>query len=70
LRHVAVFGNGNNDWLMLAAVKKGGGLAIAVDNGEGCALHTVVHAHVLISGAANALGLLVSPNALKATLRS
>jgi len=56
--------------LAAVAVKKGGGLAIAVDNGEGCALHAVVHAPVLVSGAAKALGLLVSPNALKATLRS
>jgi soluble P-type ATPase len=41
LRCVAAFGNGNNDRLMLKAVKEGGGLAIAVDNGEGCAIDGV-----------------------------
>jgi soluble P-type ATPase len=55
LRHVAALGNGNNDRLMLAAVKTGG-LAIAVDNGEGCSVDALVHAHVFISGAANAPG--------------
>ncbi|MGH9685614.1 MAG: HAD family hydrolase [Candidatus Acidiferrales bacterium] len=34
LGNVAAFGNGNNDRLLLKAVKEGGGLAIAVDNGE------------------------------------
>jgi soluble P-type ATPase len=37
LKHVAAFGNGNNDRLLLKTVKEGGGLAISVDNGEGCA---------------------------------
>jgi len=69
LRHVAVFGNGNNDRLMLAAVKKAGGLAIAVDNQEGCAVDALVHGHVFISGAKTALGLLLNTNAVKATLQ-
>jgi len=69
LRHVAAFGNGNNDRLLLAAVKKAGGLAIAVDNGEGCALDTLLAANLFISGAAPALDLLLNPTALKATLR-
>jgi len=69
LRHVAAFGNGNNDRLLLAAVKKAGGIAIAVDNGEGCALDALLAANIFISGAANALDLLLEPRALKATLR-
>jgi soluble P-type ATPase len=69
LRHVAAFGNGNNDRLLLAAVKRSGGLAIAVDNGEGCAVDALVHAHIFVCGAASALGLLVNAKALKATLR-
>ncbi len=69
LRHVAAFGNGNNDRLLLAAVKKSGGLAIAVDNGEGCALDAIVAANLLIFGATSALDLLLEPTALQATLR-
>ena len=69
LRHVAAFGNGNNDRLLLAAVKKAGGIAIAVENGEGCAVDAFTNANVLIFGAANALDLLLNTNALKATLR-
>lgn len=69
LRHVVAFGNGNNDRLMLAAVKRAGGFAIAVDNGEGCAVDALIHSHLCVSGAANALALLMSTNALKATLR-
>jgi soluble P-type ATPase len=34
--HVVAFGNGNNDRFMLRAVKNGGGIAVAIDNGEGC----------------------------------
>src|SRR6266404_6811534 len=34
LSEVAIFGNGNNDRLALAEVKKAGGLAVAVENGE------------------------------------
>jgi len=70
LRHVAAFGNGNNDRLLLRAVKSAGGFAIAVDNGEGVALDAFLAANIFISGAANALDLLLNPNALKATLRS
>ena len=35
--NVAVFGNGNNDRLLLEAVKSNGGLCVAISNGEGCA---------------------------------
>jgi len=69
LKHVAAFGNGNNDRLLLAVVKKFGGLAIAVDNGEGCALDAQRNAHIFISGAAHALDLLLRPTACVATLR-
>jgi soluble P-type ATPase len=66
---VAAFGNGNNDRLLLQAVKEAGGLAVAVDNGEGCAVDALQNANLLIHGAANALALLLESNRLKATLR-
>ena len=69
LQHVAALGNGNNDRLMLKAVKEGGGLAIAVDNGEGCALDAMRNADLFVVGAANAIDLLLNPLRLKATLR-
>jgi len=69
LKNVAAFGNGNNDRLLLRLVRKSGGLAIAVDNGEGCALDAVLNANISIFGAADALDLVLKPNALKATLR-
>lgn len=69
LQHCAVLGNGNNDRLILAAAKESKGLAIAVDNGEGCAIDTLVHANLFITGAANALDLLLEPKGCKATLR-
>jgi soluble P-type ATPase len=67
-RNVAAFGNGNNDRLLLQAVK-GQGLAIAVDNGEGCALDAILNADLLIVGIVNALDLLLNPTRCKATLR-
>ena len=69
LRHVAAFGNGNNDRLLLQAVRAGGGIAVAVDNGEGCTLDALLRANIFIVGAANALDLLLNPTACKATLR-
>jgi len=69
-RNVAAFGNGNNDRLMLQAVKKAGGLAIAVDNGEGYATDASMSADLTITGAVNALNLLLIRNSCKATLRS
>jgi soluble P-type ATPase len=69
LKNVAAFGNGNNDRLLLQAVKESGGLAIAVDNGEGCALDALLHANIFVVGAVNALNLLLVPTACKATLR-
>jgi hypothetical protein len=52
LRHVASFGSGNNDRLMLQAVREGGGLSIAVDNGEGCAMYAMRNADLFAVGAA------------------
>lgn len=69
LNHVAAFGNGNNDRLMLKTVKELGGLAIAVDNGEGCAIDALLNAHLFVVGAVNALNLLLEPRSCKATLR-
>ena len=69
LAHVAAFGNGNNDRQLLKRVKESGGLAIAVDNGEGCAIDAVMNSHLMIVGAGHALNLLLKPQACKATLR-
>lgn len=69
LQHVAALGNGNNDRLLLSRVKGAGGLALAVDNGEGCAIDALINSHLLIVGAANALNLLLEPTGCKATLR-
>jgi len=69
LRQVAALGNGNNDRLMLKAVKEGGGVAIAVDNGEGCAVDALRNADLFVVGAGNAIDLLLDPARLTATLR-
>jgi soluble P-type ATPase len=68
-RHIAAFGNGNNDARMLKAVKDAGGLAIAVDNGEGCSVEALLNAQIFVAGIANALDLLLDPRRCKATLR-
>ena len=68
-RHVASFGNGNNDRLHLKAVKEAGGLAFAIDNGEGCGLEAILNANLFVTGAAQALDLLLEPIRLRATLR-
>ncbi len=69
LRDTAVFGNGMNDRLMLAAVRAAGGLAVAVDNGEGCAVEVIQAANLFIRGAEAALDLLLDPRRLVAGLR-
>jgi soluble P-type ATPase len=69
LQRCAVLGNGNNDRLLLKAAKESGGLAIAVDNGEGCATDAILNSHLFIAGAANALDLLLEPKGCIATLR-
>ncbi len=67
---VAAFGNGRNDVLMLRAVKNAGGLAVAIDNGEGCAVEALQNADIFIVGIANGLDLLLDPTRCKATLRT
>ena len=69
-QHIAAFGNGRNDALMLKAVREAGGLAIAVDNGEGCAVEALQNAQIFVVGSANALDLLLEPTRCKATLRT
>lgn len=65
----AAFGNGNNDRMLLKTVKDAGGLAVAVDNGEGCALDAILASNLFIVGSLNALTLLLDTNRVKATLR-
>ncbi|MGH9561058.1 MAG: hypothetical protein ACRD3S_06345, partial [Terracidiphilus sp.] len=67
--HIAAFGNGNNDAWMLKAVKDAGGLAVVVDNGEGCSVQTMLNAEIFVAGIANALDLLLDPRRCRATLR-
>jgi hypothetical protein len=50
-------------------VKEAGGLAIAVDNGEGCAIDALLNANLFIVGVVNALDLLLEVRSCKATLR-
>jgi len=66
---IAALGNGKNDRLLLRAVRDGGGLAIAVDNGEGCAVDAVLASDLLVHGSENALDLLLDTNRSVATLR-
>lgn len=68
-RHVAAFGNGSIDRLLLKTVRDAGGLAVAVDNGEGCALDAMLSANIFVHGSEQALDLLLEPNRCKATLR-
>jgi len=68
-KHVAAFGNGTIDRLLLKTVRDAGGLAVAVDNGEGCALEAILNANILVHGSEQALDLLLEPNSCKATLR-
>ncbi|MGH9739487.1 MAG: HAD family hydrolase [Candidatus Acidiferrales bacterium] len=67
--HIAAFGNGNNDASMLKAVKDAGGLAIVVDNGEGCSVQTLQNAEIFVVGIVNALDLLLDVRRCTATLR-
>jgi soluble P-type ATPase len=66
---IAAFGNGNNDALLLKTVKETGGLAVAVDNGEGCSVEAMQNANIFIIGIVNALDLLIERTWCKATLR-
>ena len=68
-KFVAAFGNGTIDRLILKTVRDAGGLAVAVDNGEGCAVEAILNANVFVHGSEQALDLLLEPNSCKATLR-
>jgi soluble P-type ATPase len=68
-KHVAAFGNGTIDRLLLKTVRDAGGLSVAVDNGEGCALEAILNANIFVHGSEQALDLLLEPNSCKATLR-
>jgi len=68
-KYVAAFGNGNIDRLILKTVRDAGGLAVAVDNGEGCAVDAIVNANIVVHGSEQALDLLLEPDRCKATLR-
>ena len=70
LHEVAAFGNGRNDRLLLRGVRDAGGFAVAVDNGEGCAVETLQNAEIFVCGASNALDLLLDKTRAKATLRN
>jgi hypothetical protein len=55
---------------MLQTVKEVGGLSVAVDNGEGCAVEALQSAQIFIIGITNALDLLLDTTRCKATLRT
>jgi len=63
--HCVCIGNGRNDRSMLAAA----GLGIAVLQGEGAAVETLLAAKVAAPDIGAALGLLINPARLVATLR-
>jgi len=62
---VLAIGNGNNDRMILKSALIG----VAVCIGEGGARDAYLAADILVGNAVDALGLLLSPNRLKATRR-
>ncbi len=62
---VVALGNGANDALMLAEA----GLGICVISGEGAAVAALTAADIAVTGPLEALGLLLNPSRLRATLR-
>lgn len=62
---VVALGNGNNDRRMLKAARIG----IAVSEGEGCSVDTIMSANIHVRSALDGFGLLLNPKRLKATLR-
>jgi P-type E1-E2 ATPase len=65
VENVFAIGNGNNDVMMLGAARVG----VAVCLEEGVSAETVNLADILVNSIEDALGLLLYPNRLKATLR-
>jgi soluble P-type ATPase len=68
-KNVAVFGNGNNDRLLMQEVKANGGLCVAVNNGEGCSIEALLNSHLLVQGAVEALDVLLDAERFASTLR-
>ena len=64
--HVVAIGNGKNDQKMLRAAR----ISIAVMGEEGCSVHALMDAHILVRSINDGLGLVLNPTRLKATLRS
>lgn len=64
--NVVAIGNGRNDRRMVGAAA----LGIALVQTEGAAVETLKHAHVAVASIGDALGLLLNPERLVATLRS
>jgi P-type E1-E2 ATPase len=64
--HVLCIGNGTNDRLMLKASR----LGIAVFEGEGTAVSAVLEADIIARSIYDALGLLMIPHRIVATMRS
>lgn len=64
-RHVAAIGNGANDRLMLERAQVG----IVVIGAEGCSTNALMAADVAVNRIEDALGLLLKPQRLVATLR-
>ncbi|GBE05588.1 hypothetical protein BMS3Abin10_01220 [bacterium BMS3Abin10] len=62
---VIAFGNGNNDRKLLRIARVG----IAVTEGEGCSIDTMMSADIHVAGIKNGLDLLLHPKRFKATLR-
>lgn len=66
LKEVVAVGNGSNDRLMLERAN----LSIAVIGFEGASVRALQAADIVVHRIEDALGLLLKPNRLKATLRS
>ena len=62
---VIAVGNGNNDRKMLTAARIG----VAVIEGEGCSVNAILSAGICVRSIHDALGLLLSPDRIRATLR-
>jgi soluble P-type ATPase len=62
---VVAIGNGQNDSLMLATAK----LGIAVIGPEGCAVQSLLNSEIVVSSIEDAIGLLITPKRIVATLR-
>ena len=63
--NVFAIGNGNNDTLMLSASRVG----VAICLNEGISALAINHTDIVVNSIEDALGLLIYPNRLKATLR-